>query len=99
MGGNIVLTFAKGQSRTQCINKEDRCTHSAFHSPLCQCLCVCVSPRQLMLMLSFLVFHILSLSRSVFVLYKISSSLRGLKIISLNDNRIKTIDCTRLILG
>lgn len=54
-----------------------------------------------MLMLSFLVFHILSLSLSlsVFVLYKISSSLRGLKIISLNDNRIKTIDCTRLILG
>lgn len=40
-----------------------------------------------------------SLSLSVFVLYKISSSLRGLKIISLNDNRIKTIDCTRLILG
>lgn len=62
-------------------------------------VCVCVSPRQLMLMLSFLVFHILSLSLSVFVLYKISSSLRGLKIISLNDNRIKTIDCTRLILG
>lgn len=58
-----------------------------------------VSPRQLVLMPSFLLFHILSLSRSVFVLYKISSSLRGLKIISLNDNHIKTIDCTRLILG
>lgn len=73
--------------------------HTLLFTLLCASVCVCVSPRQLMLMLSFLVFHILSLSLSVFVLYKISSSLRGLKIISLNDNRIKTIDCTRLILG